>query len=178
MQLQAAAAPAKVFTFDRMLETVRYEGAYPTRERAEESVTRVLTAFGQQLADGERASLAAQLPAEAARLLGAAAPAEPLSGQEFVKELATRTGGTPATTRWDTSTVLTLVGHIAGSEVLTRVLAQLPPGYALLFGRAELTQVARQRREGIALPATRRTVPLTSKFKPSNAGAEVATAGR
>lgn len=178
MHSQAAAAPSKVFTFDRMLETVRYEGAYPTRERAEESVSGVLAALGRQLADGERALLAARLPAEAARLLSAAVPAEPLSGQEFVKELAARTGGTTATTRWDTSTVLTLVGQLAGSVVLTQVLAQLPPGYALLFGRAELTQVARRRRESAALPTAPRTPVLTSKFTPPGVASEVATAGR
>lgn len=150
-------------TFDRMLEKVRYEGAYPTRERAEESVTHVLTALGRQLAGGERASLAARLPAEAARLLGAGAPAEPLTGQEFVRELAARTGGTPATTRWDTSTVLTLVGHLAGSDVLGQVLTQLPPGYPLLFGRAELTQAARRRSDSGSLPGAHRTLPRPPK---------------
>lgn len=180
MHSQAAAAPSKVFTFDRMLETVRYEGAYPTRARAEESVTCVLTAFGRQLPDGERALLAAQLPAEAARLLIAAVPGGPLTGQEFVQELTVRTGGTPATTRWDTSTVLTLVGQLAGSDVLTRVLTQLPPGYALLFGRAELAQVARQRREDTALPTSHahRTPRMTPKSASPNVGAKIATAGR
>ncbi|AQU67159.1 DUF2267 domain-containing protein [Streptomyces niveus] len=157
-------------TFEGMLETVRYEGAYPTRERAEESVTGVLTALGGQLVGSERSSLAARLPAEAARLLGDAAPAEPLNGQEFVKELAARTGGTTATTRWDSSTVLTLVGRLVGSDVLGRVLTQLPPGYALLFGRAELTQVAREKRATTTLSAASRTVPRT----PIN----LATAGR
>ncbi|MFI6080345.1 DUF2267 domain-containing protein [Streptomyces sp. NPDC051217] len=165
-----AAAPSKIMTFERMLETVRYEGAYPTRERAEESVTCVLTALGGQLADSERSFLAARMPAEAARLLNEVAPAEPLTGQEFVKELAARSGGTTATTRWDSSTVLTLVGRLAGSDVLSRVLTQLPPGYALLFGRAELTQVARQRRVSTTLPAAPRTLPRTPK--------DVATAGR
>jgi hypothetical protein len=56
--------------------------------------------------------------------------------------LASRTGGTVATTRWDTGTVRRIVAHLAGEELLTRILAQLPSGYALLFGRAELTQAA------------------------------------
>lgn len=164
MHAQATAGSSKIMTFERMLEMVRYEGAYPTRERAEESVTGVLTALGGQLAVGERSSLAARLPAEAARLLGAAAPAEPLNGQEFVKELAARTGGTTATTRWDSSTVLTLVGRLAGNDVLSRVLTQLPPGYALLFGRAELTQAAREKRVATPLPAAfgRRDVTVSA----------------
>lgn len=147
---QGAAARSSVMTFERMLERVRYEGAYPTRERAEESVKAVLAALGRQLGGQERAALAACLPAEAARIVTAATPAttaEPLTGQEFVKDLAARTGGASATTRWDTSTVLTLVGQLAGSDVLGGVLAHLPPGYALLFGRAELTQAGRRRRE-------------------------------
>ncbi|MFD5897708.1 MULTISPECIES: DUF2267 domain-containing protein [unclassified Streptomyces] len=162
MHAQTTTGPSEIMTFEGMLEMVRYEGAYPTRARAEESVAGVLAALGGQLAGGERASLAARLPGEAARLLSDAAPAEPLSGQEFVKELAARTGGTTATTRWDSSTVLTLVGRLAGSDVLSRVLTQLPPGYALLFGRAELTQVARQERVSAAPPASL-VVPRTPK---------------
>nr|WP_306819920.1 hypothetical protein [Streptomyces sp. CA-210063] len=68
--------------------------------------------------------------------------AEPLSGWGFVKDLASRTGGTAATTRWDTGTVLRIVAQLAGEELLSRILAQLPSGHALLFGRAELTQAA------------------------------------
>lgn len=76
-----------------------------------------------------------------------------------MKELAARTGGTTATTRWDSSTVLTLVGRLAGSDVLSRVLTQLPPGYALLFGRAELTQIARQKRVSSPCPPPRPCSP-------------------
>lgn len=64
----------------------------------------------------------------------------PLTGWGFVKDLATRTEATPATARWDTGTVLTTIGDLAGRSLLDRILTQLPPGYALLFGRAELTQ--------------------------------------
>ncbi|WP_405655095.1 hypothetical protein [Streptomyces sp. NBC_00019] len=31
------------------------------------------------------------------------------------------------------------MAQLAGEELLSRILAQLPAGYALLFGRAELT---------------------------------------
>lgn len=130
-------------TFDRMLERVRYEGAYPTRERAAEAVRHVLAALGRQLAGDERVELAQCLPVEAALALTAQVPTtEHLTGWGFVKDLATRTGGTPATTRWDTGTVLRIVAHLAGEELLDRILAQLPSGYALLFGRAELTRAA------------------------------------
>ncbi|WP_435879449.1 DUF2267 domain-containing protein [Streptomyces tirandamycinicus] len=126
-------------TFHHMLERVRYEGAYPTRERAEEAVRAVLAALGRQLTGERRVELAARLPVEGALVFTSQIPdAEPLSGWEFVKDLAARTGGTPATARWDTGSVLHAVAGLAGPRLLDRILADLPSGYALLFGRAEL----------------------------------------
>ncbi|MFD6291645.1 DUF2267 domain-containing protein [Streptomyces sp. NPDC060205] len=130
-------------TFHRMLEKIRYEGAYSTRERAEEVTRAVLAALGRQLTGEERRDLAACLPAEAARVLTGQRPDPlPLTGWGFVKDLATRTGGTHATARWDTGAVLAAVADLAGPDLLDRVLARLPSGYALLFGRAELVQAA------------------------------------
>ncbi|MFH8367231.1 DUF2267 domain-containing protein [Streptomyces sp. NPDC018031] len=138
-----AVRPAAVMTFEQMLETVRYEGAYPTRERAEKVVRAVLAALGRQLTGDERVALAAHLPTEAARVFAAQVPdPEPLTGWGFVKDLADRTGGTPATSRWDTGTVFAVVARMAGPDLLTRVLAALPAGYPLLFGRAELARAA------------------------------------
>jgi uncharacterized protein (DUF2267 family) len=130
-------------TFHQMLERIRYEGAYPTRERAEDVTRAVLAALGRQLTGDERVELAACLPVEAALDLTGQLPApQPLTGWGFVKDLAARTGATPATARWDTGAVLTVVGHLAGPSLMDRILAQLPSGYALLFGRAELTRTA------------------------------------
>ncbi|MEV6785931.1 DUF2267 domain-containing protein [Streptomyces sp. NPDC051098] len=130
-------------TFDQMLERIRYAGAYPTSERAAEAVHAVMTGLGRQLTGEERVELAARLPIEAAITFTAQIPAaEPLTGFGFVKEVAARTGGTPATARWDTGAVLATVADLAGPELLDRILAQLQPGYALLFGRAELVQAA------------------------------------
>ncbi|GGY62350.1 DUF2267 domain-containing protein [Streptomyces xanthochromogenes] len=130
-------------TFHQMTERVRYEGAHPTREQAEDVTRTVLAALGRQLTGDERVELAARLPVEAAVDLTAQIPdAQPLTGWGFVKDIATRTGATPATSRWDTGTVLSVVGHLAGPDLLDRILTQLPSGYALLFGRAELTQAA------------------------------------
>ncbi|GHA07580.1 hypothetical protein GCM10010372_03590 [Streptomyces tauricus] len=103
----------------------------------------MLAALGRQLTGEEGLDLAACLPAEAALVLTGQSPdAQPLTGWGFVKDLATRTGGTPATARWDTGAVLTAVADLAGPDLLDRVLARLPSGYALLFGRAELIQRA------------------------------------
>ncbi|MFF4352434.1 DUF2267 domain-containing protein [Streptomyces sp. NPDC001530] len=130
-------------TFEQMLEQVRYEGAYATRAQAEQAVRDVLAAFGRQVTGEERVELAARLPYEAAVTFTSQIPAtKPLTGWGFVEDLASRTGAGRATTRWDTGTVFRIVAQLAGEELLSRILAQLPSGYALLFGRAELTQAA------------------------------------
>ncbi|MEU9107740.1 DUF2267 domain-containing protein [Streptomyces xanthophaeus] len=126
-------------TYDQLLERVRYEGAYPTRERAEEAVRTVLAALGRQITGDERVDLARRLPVEAALAFTATAPdTEQLTGWGFIKDLAARTGARPATTRWDTGAVLAPVSALAGPDLLARILRRLPDGYALLFGQAQL----------------------------------------
>ncbi|MFD9635473.1 DUF2267 domain-containing protein [Streptomyces violascens] len=129
--------------YEQMLEKVRYEGAYPTREKADEAVRLVLAGLGRQVTGDERVELAARLPLEAARALTAQIPdTRPLTGWAFVKDLSTRTGASLATTRWDTGSVFSAVSAYAGPDLITRILHQLPSGYALLFGRAELIPAA------------------------------------
>lgn len=129
--------------YQQMLEKVRYEGAYPTREEADQAVRLVLGGLGRQLTGDERVELAACLPLEAARVLTTQLPdAEPLTGWAFVKDLATRSGASQATTRWDAGSVFTAVAAHAGPDLITRILHQLPAGYPLLFGRAELAPAA------------------------------------
>ncbi|MEU0399735.1 DUF2267 domain-containing protein [Streptomyces sp. NPDC006197] len=129
--------------YEQMLEKVRYDGAYPDRARAEEAVRLVLGGLGRQLTGDERVELAARLPFEAACILTAQIPdPRPLGGWAFVKDLAARTGSSLATTRWDTGSVFSAVAAYAGPDLLTRILRQLPTGYALLFGRAELAPAA------------------------------------
>ncbi|MEU1046510.1 DUF2267 domain-containing protein [Streptomyces sp. NPDC005897] len=146
MQSQTApttTATAPAMSFVQMLEQVRYHGAYPTRERAEDVVSAVLAALGRRVTGEERVELAARLPREAARIFAAQIPGtDSMTGWAFVRDLATRTGSTLATTRWDVGSVLGVVGRLAGPALLDRILAQLPSGYAILFGRAELTQAA------------------------------------
>jgi uncharacterized protein (DUF2267 family) len=138
-----ASATLSPMSYTQLLERVRYDGAYPTRERAEEVLTQVLAALGRRLTGEERVDLAARLPREAAEIFTAPIPeTRPLTGWAFVKDLADRTGNTLATTRWDVGSVLGAVAHIAGPALLDRVLTQLPSGYAILFGRPELTQAA------------------------------------
>ena len=126
-------------TYDALLEKVRYEGAYPTRERAQEVTLQVLAALGRQLTGDERVELAARLPLPAALEFTGQVPATQQStGWGFVKDLARRTGTSPAVARWNTGTVFHVIGHLAGPDLVDRILDQLPEGYALLFGRPEL----------------------------------------
>ncbi|EFL27476.1 LOW QUALITY PROTEIN: conserved hypothetical protein, partial [Streptomyces himastatinicus ATCC 53653] len=68
---------------------------------------------------------------EAARTLADQVPhREPPTDWGYVKDLATRAGGTPATARWDTGSVLKVVTQLAGDRLVDRILAQLPSGYA------------------------------------------------
>ncbi|OKK17234.1 hypothetical protein AMK16_20305 [Streptomyces sp. CB00455] len=137
--------PLTATPFDQMLERVRYDGAYPTRERAAEVVHDVLAALGRQVTGDERVALAQCLPLEAALALAAQVPdGEQLTGWGFVKDLAARTGSTPAIARWDAGAVLAVVAALAGPDLLARILGGLPDGYALLFGQAQLQQPRRQ----------------------------------
>ncbi|MEU9645601.1 DUF2267 domain-containing protein [Streptomyces sp. NPDC048188] len=139
----ATITTASPVSFAEMLEQVRYHGAYSTRERAEDVVSAVLAALGRRVTGEERVELAARLPREAARIFAAQVPeTDPMTGWAFVRDLATRTGGSLATTRWDVGSVLGVVARLAGPALLDRVLAQLGSGYAILFGRAELVQAA------------------------------------
>ncbi|MER5771832.1 DUF2267 domain-containing protein [Streptomyces sp. NPDC001985] len=123
-------------TDDRFIETVRYQGLYPTREEAA-YVTRIaLRTLARQLSDADRADLAAKLPPGVARHLTArSAAASPLTGQGLV-EVMTRSlpRATPANARWGAATVFTLAARLAGTELVFRLIKGLPEGYAPLFG--------------------------------------------
>jgi uncharacterized protein (DUF2267 family) len=140
-----AARPHVAMSFDALLAKVRYEGAYPTKERAQEVTLQVLAALGRQLTGDERVALAARLPLEAAReFTGQAPDTQQLTGWGFVKDLARRSGTTPAVARWNTGTVLTVLAQLTGPDLLDQILDQLPEGYALLFGQPELRPRQRQ----------------------------------
>ncbi|MFF5309315.1 DUF2267 domain-containing protein [Streptomyces massasporeus] len=128
-------------TWTQLIEAVRQSGRYATLPEAEQVTRTVLSALGTHVTGDERVDLARALPGEAARLIAAQIPAtHRLTAARFVDEVAARTpGATSATARWDVSSVLSALPPLIGDGLITRILAQLPPGYALLFGRADLT---------------------------------------
>ncbi|MFG2354092.1 DUF2267 domain-containing protein [Streptomyces sp. NPDC048521] len=127
-----------------LTDAVREAGQYTTRAEAERVTRIVLSALGGHVTGDERVALAQALPREAGRVIASQIPAtHPLTAREFVESVATRIeGSTPATARWDVSSVLSVLSEQLGEPLTSRVLAQLPPGYALLFGRADLAATA------------------------------------
>jgi uncharacterized protein (DUF2267 family) len=127
-----------------LVELVRRFGQYATAAEAERVTRVVLSALGTHLVGDERVDLVRRLPEEGALLIASQEPAgRKLTAAEFVDSVAPRIpGATPATARWDVSSVLSIVPQVIGDDLTDRILSQLPPGYALLFGRAELKQSA------------------------------------
>ncbi|WP_112466437.1 DUF2267 domain-containing protein [Streptomyces triticisoli] len=123
-----------------LTEQVQEAGQYTTRAEAERVIRIVLSALGGHVTGDERVDLARALPREAAEVIASQIPVtRPLTAPEFVDAAAARIdGSTPATARWDVSSVLSVLADLLDQDLLTRILGQLPPGYALLFGRAEL----------------------------------------
>ncbi|MFB7594894.1 DUF2267 domain-containing protein [Streptomyces sp. NPDC056160] len=132
--------PSTDTTWLTLTERVREAGGYRTRAEAEHITRTVLSVLGTHVTGDERVALARALPEEAARVLASQIPAlRPLPAPDFVEAVASRLdNSTPATARWDTGTVLTVLADLLPPPVLTDVLTHLPTGYALLFGRAEL----------------------------------------
>ncbi|MER5223956.1 DUF2267 domain-containing protein [Streptomyces flaveus] len=127
-------------SWDRLIEAVRESGQYATAAEAERVTRIVLSALGGHVIGDERVDLARRLPEEAAGVIASQIPAtRQLTAAEFVDNVAARIeGATPATARWDVSSVLSVLASTVGDGLVVRILRQLPPGYALLFGRAEL----------------------------------------
>ena len=131
-------------TFRELLVAVAVAGGYETDAEAEEVTRAVLAALGAHVTGEERVALARSLPEEAARTIADEIPLEqPLDAPGFAAAVAARLpGATPATARWHIGSVLTVIGNVVGDDLVTRILSRLPRGYALLFGRAELTWAA------------------------------------
>ncbi|MCX5558010.1 DUF2267 domain-containing protein [Streptomyces sp. NBC_00038] len=127
-------------TWDELIDAVRESGQYPTRAEAERITRTVLSGLGGHVVGDERAALARRLPTEASELIASQIPVtRHLTAVEFVDAIASRIqGATPATARWDVSSVLSVLPRAVGDDLVDCILKQLPSGYALLFGRAEL----------------------------------------
>jgi uncharacterized protein (DUF2267 family) len=144
MRASAARPASEAFRWPDLIAEVQDAGQYATAAEAERVTRIVLSALGGHVVGDERVDLARALPEEAARVIASQIPAtRRLTAAEFVDSVAARIeGATPATARWDVSSVLSVLPPLVGDALTTRILAQLPPGYALLFGRADLSATA------------------------------------
>ncbi|MFF4213167.1 DUF2267 domain-containing protein [Streptomyces sp. NPDC001796] len=122
------------------LARVRELGEYESQDEAAKVTDAVLSVLAQRISPGEVDDLASQLPGPLGQALVEAkqAQAESFGIEEFYRRVAERTGARPRTAQWDASAVLTtLAGAVSGGE-LNQIISQLPSGYAVLFGKADL----------------------------------------
>ncbi|MFI6449680.1 DUF2267 domain-containing protein [Kitasatospora sp. NPDC050543] len=129
--------------YRRLLQQVRTTGRYPGVEEAERVLAAVLALLGCQLTGDERCDLAAALPERARAVFAAQIPLpHPVTAPAFVDTLAHTLGTSLTAARWDASSVLAALTTLTDDRLTDRLLAHLPRGYALLFGRADLAAVA------------------------------------
>jgi uncharacterized protein (DUF2267 family) len=130
--------------FTELVAAVVVSGRYGSGEHAERVTRVVLAELACALAHEERRELARHLPPADAEKLTEREPTEPpLCARQFVTAVGDRIGVDAADiARWHVSSVLGVLAHLVSRELITRMLEQLPRGYALLFGRAELTRAA------------------------------------
>lgn len=118
---------------------VRERGSYADTDEAQRVASAVLGLLGERLAGGESKDLAAQLPPELQQpLLDATPSGEGFGVEQFLSRAAERLGTSPETAKWDASAVLTTVAEAVTGGQVNQLLTQLQPGYAELFGHAEL----------------------------------------
>ncbi|MFD4629156.1 DUF2267 domain-containing protein [Streptomyces sp. NPDC058284] len=121
-----------------LLDQVRERGAFASRQQAAGAVENVLAILGAHLVGDDRTDLARLLPEQCGAVLAEAEPAsEPLTPLEFVDAVAARTGEDTAEARRAVTAVLGTLARAADDALLRRILTQLPPGHAGLFGRTE-----------------------------------------
>ncbi|MFB7616889.1 DUF2267 domain-containing protein [Kitasatospora sp. NPDC056181] len=129
--------------YRHLLRQVRTLGRYPSDAEAERALHAVLAVLGSQLTGEERCDLAVVLPEQARAVLANQIPLpEPVAAPAFVEAVADILGTSLTAARWDTSSVLAAVTDLADDHLTDRILTRLPRGYALLFGRADLTVAA------------------------------------
>lgn len=121
------------------LANVRDRGSYSDQVEAERVSRIVLGLLGERLAGNEAQHVAAQLPEGLQDAVTAHAEKQVSYGaEEFLRRVAAELDTTEETAKWDASAVLTTVGEAVTGGQLNQVLTQLPPAYAVLFGKPDL----------------------------------------
>jgi uncharacterized protein (DUF2267 family) len=122
------------------LANVRERGEYADQAEAEQVSQAVLGILGGRLGGGEAKDIASQLPEGLQSALLDADPAGQAFGvEEFLLRVGAALDTSAETAKWDASAVLTTLAEAVTGGQLNQVLTQLQPGYAVLFGKPELT---------------------------------------
>ncbi|OKK02619.1 hypothetical protein AMK26_23710 [Streptomyces sp. CB03234] len=125
-------------TVEALLDQVQVRGGYAGRQEAVRAVQSVLDVLGAHLVGDDRTDLARLLPRQCAPLLTDGAPAsEPLTPSGFIDAVAARDEMDAAAARRAVTAVLATLAEVADDVLLRRILTQLPPGHAGLFGRTD-----------------------------------------
>ncbi|MFI6087690.1 DUF2267 domain-containing protein [Streptomyces sp. NPDC051218] len=123
-----------------LLDRVQERGGYAERQEAAGAVQGVLEVLGEHLVGDDRTDLARLLPRQCGPLLTAGSPAsEPLTPAAFVAAVGARVDVDAGQARRAVTAVLATLAEVADDALLRRILTQLPPGHAGLFGRTDPT---------------------------------------
>ncbi|MER7576889.1 DUF2267 domain-containing protein [Streptomyces sp. NPDC126514] len=123
---------------EALIDSVQARGEYAARDEAAEAVHSVLGVLGAHLVGDDRTDLARLLPRQCVALFTDLPPAsEPLTPSGFVDAVAARDASDGPAARRAVTAVLTTLAEVADDSLLRRILTQLPPGHAHLFGRTE-----------------------------------------
>ena len=127
--------------YDEFLAQVRELGEYGDNREAEEVTTAVLSVLSTRLPGQAAEKLAAQLPEPLREGFREAEQPEPASFgvREFHERVAELVGGRSLTAEQDTGAVLTTVAEAVSGGELNQLLSHLPSGYAVMFGKPELS---------------------------------------
>lgn len=127
--------------YDEFMARVRERGEYANQDEAAEVTTAVLQVLAHRITPGEAKDLASQLaaPLKEALEINGEPRAESYGVQEFCRRVAERTGGYSRTAQWDASAVLSTVADAVSPGELNQIISQLPSGYAVLFGKPDLS---------------------------------------
>ncbi|MGW7070473.1 DUF2267 domain-containing protein [Streptomyces sp. NPDC054855] len=123
---------------EALLDRVRERGGYADRQQAAGAVQGVLEVLGEHLVGDDRTDLARLLPRQCGSLLTEGSPAgEPLTPAAFVAAVGARVDADARQARRAVNAVLATVAEVADDALLRRIITQLPPGHAGLFGRTD-----------------------------------------
>ncbi|WP_274564512.1 DUF2267 domain-containing protein [Streptomyces spiramyceticus] len=127
--------------YDEFLARVRERGEYANQDEAAQVTAAVLQVLAHRITPGEVKDLASQLsgPLKEALEINGDRRAESYGVEEFCRRIGERTGAHTRTAQWDASAVLSTLADAVSPGELNQVISQLPSGYAVLFGKPDLS---------------------------------------